>query len=259
MEKKLLLVDDEENILRSLKRLFRQESYTVFTANSAEEGLKILETNRVSVILSDQRMPGMLGSDFLSLVKDRHPNTIRIIMSGYTELESITSAINDGAVYKFLLKPWDDEKLLGHVRDAFSHYELKDSNLRLTKELMSLNADLEARVSDELNKNSIQVGAVLLSQRIVDRLPIAVFGVSNEGMIVLANEQAKQLVKNDSVIGILLDDIFPQKITDMLYDFMTNAVESESLKIEWEEQSKIIHASPLFFGDTTSLCVSVIE
>jgi diguanylate cyclase (GGDEF)-like protein/PAS domain S-box-containing protein len=119
----LLIVDDEPHILAAIRRLLRGEGYRIFTAGSASEGLDILAKNPVQVILSDQRMPEMNGTEFLGRVKVLHPETVRLVLSGYTELESIMKAVNAGALYKFLTKPWDDEALREHIRDAFRYYD----------------------------------------------------------------------------------------------------------------------------------------
>lgn len=119
----LLLVDDEASILSSLTRLLRRDGYEILTAGSAREGLELLATHKVQVIVSDQRMPEMNGTEFLSRVRDLHPGTIRMVLSGYTDLDSITEAINRGAIYKFLTKPWDDETLRAEVREGFRHHE----------------------------------------------------------------------------------------------------------------------------------------
>lgn len=120
----LLIVDDELSILSALKRMLRREGYRVLSANSAQEGFEVLATNKVQVILSDQRMPIMNGTEFLSRVCQLYPDTIRIVLSGYTDLETVTDAINRGAIYKFLTKPWDDELLREQLREAFRHQEL---------------------------------------------------------------------------------------------------------------------------------------
>lgn len=120
---KILLVDDEPSIVSSLKRLLRSDGYQILTATSAKEGLEILGNQDVQVILSDQRMPEMSGTDFLSRVRDLYPDTIRIILSGYTDLESVADAINRGSIYKFLTKPWEDDLLRENIREAFNHYE----------------------------------------------------------------------------------------------------------------------------------------
>jgi diguanylate cyclase (GGDEF)-like protein/PAS domain S-box-containing protein len=119
----LLLVDDEPNVLASLKRALRREGYRILAATSAQEGLEMLATQNVGVILSDQRMPGMTGIEFLSRVKLMYPHVVRIILSGHTDLATITDAINRGAVYKFLTKPWEDAVLRETLREGFERYE----------------------------------------------------------------------------------------------------------------------------------------
>ncbi|HZX33649.1 MAG TPA: EAL domain-containing protein [Rhodocyclaceae bacterium] len=130
IERTLLVVDDEENILSSLRRLLRRDGYRILVANSAAAAFEMLALNDVQVILSDQRMPQMSGTEFLSRVKEMYPDTIRLVLSGYTELQSIADAINHGAIYKFLTKPWEDELLREHIRDAFLFYESKRDKAR---------------------------------------------------------------------------------------------------------------------------------
>lgn len=115
----LLLVDDEANILRALQRLLRQDGYRILATTSAAEAFELLAQNAVQVIVSDQRMPEMNGTEFLSRVKELYPNTIRIVLSGYSEVETITQAVNRGAIYKFFTKPWDDAELRKELREAF--------------------------------------------------------------------------------------------------------------------------------------------
>ena len=121
-ERALLLVDDEENVLNSLGRLLRRDGYTIHTANGAAEGFDILARNHIQVIISDQRMPTMSGTEFLSRVKEMYPDTVRIILSGYTDLSTVTTAINRGAIYKFLTKPWDDTELRTTIQEAFRRH-----------------------------------------------------------------------------------------------------------------------------------------
>jgi diguanylate cyclase (GGDEF)-like protein/PAS domain S-box-containing protein len=119
----LLLVDDEPNVLSSLKRLFRRDGYRILSTCSAREGLDMLATNAVQVVISDQRMPEMNGTEFLSRVKQLHPKSMRLVLSGYTDLNTVTQAINEGAIYKFLTKPWNDDDMRETVRLAFRAYE----------------------------------------------------------------------------------------------------------------------------------------
>ena len=119
----LLIVDDEPHILTALQRVLADEGYRVLTAASAHEGLEILAKNPVQMILSDQRMPTMSGTEFLSRVKVLYPDTVRMVISGYAELESVVQAVNEGAIYKFFGKPWEVEQLRAQIRDAFLYYE----------------------------------------------------------------------------------------------------------------------------------------
>jgi diguanylate cyclase (GGDEF)-like protein/PAS domain S-box-containing protein len=115
----LLLVDDEPNILSALNRLFRREGYRVLMAGSGRQALELLAANPVQVIISDQRMAEMSGVELLSRVKDIYPDTVRIVLSGYAELSTVTDAVNRGAIWKYFAKPWDDEVLREEVRRAF--------------------------------------------------------------------------------------------------------------------------------------------
>ncbi len=138
----LLLVDDEENIVAALRRLLRAEGWLVLGATSAEQALQLMARHEVDVILSDQRMPGMTGVELLRRARVLYPDTVRLVLSGYTDLQSVTDAINEGAIYKFLAKPWDDAQLRDHLREAFAAKETADQSRRLHQELQSANRDL---------------------------------------------------------------------------------------------------------------------
>ena len=147
----LLLVDDEANILSALKRLLRGDGYDILTALSATQGMEMLATHPVDVIISDQRMPGMSGVEFLRRVKTLHPETVRLVLSGYTDLQAVTDAINEGAIYKFLTKPWDDGILRANIEEAFRSKEMADENRRMHAELALANEQMAA-VNAQLQK-----------------------------------------------------------------------------------------------------------
>lgn len=124
----LLLVDDEPGVLVALKQLLRNENYRILSATSAEDALALLALHPVGVILTDQRMTGMTGIELLARTRKMHPKVVRMVLSGYTGLESLTEAINRGEIYKFFTKPWNDAELIESVREAFRHYaELTDA------------------------------------------------------------------------------------------------------------------------------------
>lgn len=193
----LLLVDDEESILSALKRIFRRDGYQILTANSGARGLELLAQQPVDVIVSDQRMPGMTGIEFLREAKQLYPHTVRMTLSGYTDLQSIIEAVNEGAVYKFLTKPWDDDLLRSHVAHAFEQSELATENTRLwgavhqaNLELATTNQRLERMVLDESERRQAMQSAAGASRDALDGLPMAVFGVGADGMLAYVNRQA---------------------------------------------------------------------
>ncbi|MBZ0106540.1 MAG: response regulator [Sulfuricella denitrificans] len=187
MERTILLVDDEANILSALTRLLRPKGYRILRAGSGREGLDILAQNEVGVIVSDQRMPEMTGVEFLHRVKDLYPDTVRIVLSGYTELNSITDAINRGAIYKFLTKPWEDDLLRANIEEAFERYEMKRENDRLKREL-------EKRVEEKTQELTRSLKVLQVSQEVLEALPVAVVGIDNEGVIAIANSMAHFLL-----------------------------------------------------------------
>ncbi len=127
----LLFVDDEENVLHALSRIFIDENYTILTASSARKALEILEREPVHLIVSDHRMPVMSGAELLKIVREKYPETIRIMLTGHADVNSIMGAVKEGAVYKFITKPWNDEDLRLTVSLALQQYILTLENRRL--------------------------------------------------------------------------------------------------------------------------------
>ncbi len=222
MERTLLLVDDEENIVAALVRVLRHDGYTILRANSGKAGLALLSQNKVGVIISDQRMPEMTGTEFLSQAKELYSDTVRIILSGYTELNSVTDAINRGAVYKFLTKPWEDELLRANVQEAFEYHEMRVMNVRLTQELgyvndqlLRINRELEQRVEEKTCEVMRNLDVLRVSQEILEHLPVAVIGISDDGMIACANQIARKLFgsgEQRSLLGEDAKDVMPAEL-----------------------------------------------
>lgn len=140
---KLLLVDDEPNILAALRRVFQRENYELHFARNADEALKILETKPVELIISDFMMPGMNGSELLSRVRERWPDIIRIMLTGHANTDAVLGSIKDGAVYRFILKPWNDDDLRLSIALALEQYELMKRNRALEQENKKQHRDLE--------------------------------------------------------------------------------------------------------------------
>lgn len=129
----ILFVDDEESILKALKRLLRKQPYEVYTANGGEEALAFLEKyeKQVALIVSDQRMPGMNGAAFLEKAKQTYPDAIRFLLTGYSDMDAIIDSVNKGEIHKYITKPWNDDDLMLQIRQGLEHYGLKEENKRL--------------------------------------------------------------------------------------------------------------------------------
>lgn len=128
---KVMIVDDEDLVRNALVRSLRKEGHELIIAENAQQALEILEQERIDLIISDHLMPGMTGLEFLRLVKEKYPETIRIILTGHADLDVVISAINEGEVYRFLTKPWSAEELKLNIRLALKNLELIRQNQRL--------------------------------------------------------------------------------------------------------------------------------
>lgn len=157
---KVVFVDDEENVLKAMRRIFRQENYTLFTASSGEQALTLLEKEQVQVVISDHRMPGMTGAELLRKIKSLYPQTIRIMLTGYADTQAIMGAVNDGAVFKFITKPWNDDDLRLTVSLALEQYDLIQENKSLKQE-----AEIQKKKINKLSRfaniNRSQLGSLL--------------------------------------------------------------------------------------------------
>ena len=212
----LLLLDDEEGILSALTRVLRRDGYRILRTCSAKEALCMLVSNEVGVIISDQRMPEMSGVDFLRRAKQLHPDSVRMVLSGYTDLQSVTDAINEGAVYKFLTKPWDDEQLRGLIREAFQYYGMKKERDSLLTQLVAANEELsraklllETQVDEKALESLRNMDFLRVSQEVLECLPAGVVGVDEDGMIVVANNKADEILGAAMIGGIAAESLPP--------------------------------------------------
>ena len=222
----ILLVDEEKNILRALQRLLMDENYQVLTATNGEEALALLAAHPgVQLVMADYRIEGLDGIDFLKQVKEGWPNTIRIVLSGFADMASIVLAINEGQIYKFVPKPWNDEELRMTIAKALEVYALRLKNETLSDELMeaylkmeAVNANLEEEVRSRTEALIFQNNAMHFAHKVMDALPAAVLGLDLEGLIVLANQQANLLLTDDQppLIGQEGQTALPPEVWEMV-------------------------------------------
>lgn len=214
----VLLVDDEEQILNSLKRLLRKEPFDILAATSGTEGLALLTENPVQLILSDQRMPEMDGTEFFQKAKYLVPDAVRVILSGYADVGVIVESINKGEVYRFLSKPWNDDELKLAIRQCLEHHDILKSNRELVEKttrqnelLQTLNQSLEEMV--DFRTRSLQ-----LAQGILQSLPLATIGISDVMEVVLVNDEAIQIAPwlGGILPGMDVSEVFPTELLEMV-------------------------------------------
>ncbi|MEI7684123.1 MAG: hybrid sensor histidine kinase/response regulator [Planctomycetota bacterium] len=151
----LLVVDDEPDLVQSVKDLLRFE-FRVLGATRASEGFKILEQENVQVVMSDQRMPEMTGVEFLASLRNRQPDTVRLLFTAYSDLQAVTDAINQGNVYRYITKPFQADELKAVLRQAFDHYNLQADRKRLLLELQQMNQQLEKMNRELVQANELK-------------------------------------------------------------------------------------------------------
>lgn len=167
MNRKVLIVDDEPTVRGVLEDAFALEQFQVLSADSAENALGILEKEEVDVVISDEQMPGMHGSEFLSLVRKEHPDTIRMILTGHASLEAAIRAINEGEIYRFFTKPCNVIDLAITVRQALQHKELLEESQRLlktTKKQNSIIKNIEREHPGITHVHRNEEGAIILDE-----------------------------------------------------------------------------------------------
>ncbi len=149
-EGKILFVDDEENILKSIKRSLIDEPYEVLLANSGEKALEVLKENSVSVIVTDMRMPEMSGIELLEIVKKKYPDIVRIVLTGYSQITTLMAAINSGQIYRYLVKPWKlEEEFKPTLKQALEYHRLLVERKQMVKNLKLKTLELQNQIKEK--------------------------------------------------------------------------------------------------------------
>jgi two-component system, probable response regulator PhcQ len=183
MEKTLLIVDDEDIVRRSIERTLRDDGYRIYQAPGGEEGLKLLEEHPVDMVMSDHKMPGMNGIEFLNHVRIKYPNTLRLLLTGFADLDMAIAAINDGGIYRFLNKPWDNNELRLSVKLGFDRLLLERENrdlLKLVKRQSQYIRDLETEHPGIAHVERDAAGAVVIDDDELERTFVASLGKKKE-------------------------------------------------------------------------------
>ncbi|MTI41788.1 hybrid sensor histidine kinase/response regulator [Fulvivirga lutimaris] len=219
----ILYVDDEVKNLDSFKIIFRRE-YEVLVAKSAQEGLEMLRDNEIRLVITDQRMPNMTGVEFLEKIANLYPEITRIILTGYSDMEAIISAINKGRVFRYITKPWNKDELKETIDYALEAYKLRLENKNLIKQLQKTNKELDElvyRSSHDLRAPLASVlGLINLAKKEEDLDRIREYLDLQEGSVKRLDELLKEIIQysRNSHLEIRKDDI-------ILNDVIRNAVD----------------------------------
>lgn len=214
---RILFVDDELNILRALERVFIEDDYEILTATSGEEALELMErVPPVQVVVSDFRMPHMNGVDLLREIRGKWPEAVRAVLSGYADTAAIVSAINEGQIYRFIPKPWNDSDLRMTIAAAVEQHR------RQSKEILFANF-LQKRIDELERENSFLVRRVAEAEQgpsawdLADALPVGVLVFNAEGSVVLCNAEAASLL---GIVGDPLAGMIDSRLPDELRALM---------------------------------------
>lgn len=206
---KVLFVDDEKDILNSIKRQMRKEKFEVILSNSAENALELLKTDNYEIVVSDERMPGISGVDFLKEVKELYPETIRIILSGYADSKTIIDAINKGEIYRFIPKPWNIDDLKATIYKAIEKWEIEEKNKIYMKEILEENI----RLKEELNSRESKLH---LKREILDHLEVPILLINKDYSVEYFNRPFIEKVDKKITIGINVVDYLSLKSVEVL-------------------------------------------
>ena len=229
----ILFIDDEPNNLVVFKNSFFRY-YNIITADSGEKGLKILEENEIHLVITDQKMPGMTGVQFLEKVVEKYPSILRMIITAYSDIEVIIQAINKCGIYQYILKPWDSRDLKNNIDNALKSYQLAKDNDELVHQLKRSNETLEQKVLDrteELNKKNIQLEE---TNQIKDKMFTIISHDLKDPMVSLAVllevlSTANQNLNKDKIEDYLLK--VQSYVRDVL-DLLNNLLEWSRSRVE---------------------------
>ncbi|MCJ8312514.1 MAG: response regulator [Saccharospirillaceae bacterium] len=218
MTSKILIVDDESIIRRTIKRLLNGIDVDVYEASNGVDALACVKANPdIKVIISDERMPQMGGAELFDHLVAEHNEIKRILITGFTELETIRSTINDGSIYRLILKPWDNEELLLSVVQAIKDYDLVDENKKLQNKILTINQELEKNVDQKNRVLKVNIKSLEMSRKILDELPVAIYCINDEGIIIESNEISKSVLgRTGAIEGLDYHDVFSSTMIDCL-------------------------------------------
>ncbi len=240
---RILLVDDDERILRSLHRLLKNSGYDIRTATRASDAIAMLGKERFALVLTDQLMPEMSGTELLQIIEQEWPDTIRIILTGYSEIDTIIDAINKGHIFRYASKPWDDDRLKLDIKIAVDQYRLKMENSLMAERIRNQNEKL-VQLNNQLAQHfwDVSTGMTRIHD-LLEILDVAVVVIDTDGMIIEANNKVGEYfdLDNAGYIGAMANNILPEiLLTDTNnHNTQQGTLEYNGRHLQWRKRKLI--------------------
>lgn len=257
----VLCVDDEEFILKAFKRLMRKEDFRILTACGGEEGLEILAREEVHIVASDQKMPGMSGSQFLSKVRRQYPDAIRFTVSGYVDSDSIRSSILEGGIDRFLTKPWNKDQLVTSFGQCVEQFRIMERGRDLATQ-----SGMTAQAIQQLEQLRVQLIADLISAEPFDiasiqRLPLPTITTDGSGTVLSIHEAVGRHWKNLAQLqaGDSLLNSNVKSISDPLRTAIETGTRQSAIDGFVNDEPVLVHAVPLVTENGCEGCILLIE
>ncbi|MGL1893079.1 MAG: response regulator [Spirochaetaceae bacterium] len=229
----ILFVDDEKEILSSIKRQFRKEKFTIDTCNSGNEALELLKAGNYKVILSDERMPEMNGLELMKQVKTLYPATIRIILSGYADSETIINAINQGEIFRFISKPWNYDEMLDCINQAIGKWESEVKKKKYIEQILEENRRLKMKLS-------FRDSSLVLDKQVIDEVNISIIAINEKGIIDNFNKYAKEELEKNFVIGDHITTIISKEMYKNIESGAHNNADQKDFELKISEHNYVI-------------------
>lgn len=252
---KVLFVDDEANILNAVTRLLRNEKYQTLIASSADEALSLMSREPVQVVIADQRMPEMTGIQFLERIKGLYPDTIRCILSGYSDFEATLQSINQGQVYRFLTKPWEGQALKDSIQECLTHYESVQQKKSLMEQIRCHNKELH----DLMEEIALEQ---YISKEVISKIPIPLVTVNAKGRVLAINESGQKMFSSSRGFifpGSAMADFLPFPVIEVIQFCFERAIPFQIPALPFNKRIVNLGIEPIRQGEVTEACLLTFE
>lgn len=235
---KVLFIDDEKEILTSITRQLRKTKFIVSTSISGKDALERLKQETYPIIVSDERMPDISGLELMKKIKKLYPESIRIILSGYADSQTIIDAINQGEIFRFIAKPWSYDSLIENLTQSENRWNINQSNKHFMEKILEENIRLKRRLSYRESKLD-------LNSEILDEVPSPLIVIGKDNRVEVFNSKLGQLLDNNLACGQLITDLIDDKTYSLIEMDMKHSSNSDKRIVEIKGKKYTIFARGL--------------